>query len=83
MENEDAMAAIDKIYGTKEQRDEFFSSCEKNKPDALLYFYQWWKEWNDGEENPITNFPETIDKWLLENCKISWVVAYIKDQYGE
>jgi hypothetical protein len=34
------------------------------------------------EGRPISNFPESIDMWLLKNCTIEWVVNYIKDQYG-
>ena len=77
------MASIDKIYATKEQRNEFHAWCITNKPEALRYFYQWWDEWNDGKEHPITNFPEKIDRWLLKNCPIDWVIARIKAQYGE
>ena len=36
----------------------------------------------DKNERPISNFPEAIDKWLLKNCKIDWVVNKIKEQYG-
>lgn len=76
------MAAIDKIYATKTQRDEFYSWCKVNRPSDLRYFYPWYDEWNDGKEHPITNFPETTDMWMLENCPIKWVTDYIKDQYG-
>lgn len=33
-------------------------------------------------DRPISNFPEKIDKWLLKHCKIDWVIARIKAQYG-
>ena len=36
----------------------------------------------DKNKRPISNFPEAIDKWLLKNCKIEWVVNRIKEQYG-
>ena len=36
----------------------------------------------DKSNRPIANFPEKIDKWLLKNCKIEWVVERIKEQYG-
>lgn len=75
------MAAIDKIYGTTEQYDEFYAWCEANKPTLLKYFYD-----RDGYrkpyDRPITNFPVWVDKWLLSNCPLGWVVAAIKDQYG-
>lgn len=76
------MAAIDKIYGTKEQYDQFYDWCKINYPEALQYFYDWSEEWNDGQNHPITNFPESVDKWMLENCDLDWVVEYIKDQYN-
>lgn len=75
------MAAIDKIYGTIEQYEEFYDWCEENKPEAIEYFYIWDEEWYDGEYHPMTNFPESIDMWLVENCPIDWVVEAIKEQY--
>jgi len=77
------MAAIDKIYGTKKQYDEFRRWCSRHKPEALVYFYEWHDEYKDNKNYAMTNFPERIDRWMLKNCKIDWVVAYIKDQYGE
>jgi hypothetical protein len=76
------MAAIDKIYANKNQYDEFYLWCKQNKPEALDYFYKWPNEWDDGQDHPITNFPEWIDKWMLENCPLSWVIEKIKDQYN-
>lgn len=78
------MAAIDKIYGTKEQHDEFRVWAEQNKLNILNYFYSW--EWHDErhdeKEHPITNFPTDVDEWLLENCPLEWVTARIRDQYS-
>lgn len=76
------MAAVDKIYTTKDKRNEFYAWCTENKPDALRYFYDWLWDENDGMDHPITNFPEKVDMWMLDNCPIGWVVEYIKDQYG-
>lgn len=45
------MASIDKIYALKEQRQEFLLWCEKNKPEAARYFYEWYSpDWDDGLE---------------------------------
>ena len=77
------MASIDKIYATREQRQEFYDWCKANKPEALKYFYEWYDEWNDGLDHPITCFPESIDIWLLHNCHIEWVLDRIREQYGE
>lgn len=47
-------------------------------PTECLYFAHGYKK----IERPISNFPEAIDRWLLKNCKIEWVIARIKEQYG-
>ena len=75
------MAAIDKIYGNKSQYDQFFHWCKRKNPKALMYFYVWDYP-DDGKNYAITNFPEHIDRWMLENCDLQWVTDYIRDQYG-
>ena len=75
------MAAIDKIYGSTEQYDEFYEWCKKHKPEAINYFYPRSGYENDSDR-PITNLPESIDMWLLENCDITYITEFIKDQYG-
>lgn len=77
------MAFIDKIYGTVEQYDEFRTWCEKNRPEILVHFYsrENYKTEHSDPERCITNFPEEVDNWLLENCDIKWVTDYIKGQY--
>ena len=74
------MAAIDKIYGSTEEYDEFFAWIEGNKPEYTQYFYQ-----RDGYKNnisrPITNFPVRVDRWLMRNCPIRWVKDRIHEQY--
>jgi len=79
------MAGIDKIYGTEDQFIEFKNWLEVNKPDAIKYLYHgdyasdpFFKD----REKPISNFPEEVDRWLLKNCDIDWVISRIKDQYG-
>jgi len=74
------MAAIDKIYGDMKQYDEFVYWCEINNPDILKYFYT--REDSNSLNRPITNFPESVDKWLLDNCPIKFVTDRIKEQYG-
>ena len=77
------MAAVDKIYGNKEEYYTLWNWCKKRNKEALGYFYDWdWdcEDW-DGI-HPLTNFPESIDMWLLENCDLDWVVDRIKNQYG-
>lgn len=76
------MAAVEKIYGNAEQYREFKAWCAEHKPGALKYFYDWYPEWNDGGNHPMTNFPTWIDMWLLDNCPITWVTDYIREQYG-
>lgn len=74
------MAAIDKIYGTNEQYDIFYTWCEKNCKKAIMYFYKR-DGYKDNSSRPITNLPEDIDMWLLDNCDIKFVTDYIKEQY--
>ncbi len=77
------MAAIDKIYGNKQQMQEFRNWCEENNSEALEYFYMWNPEQlKDSQNHCITNFPKRIDEWMLNNCPIKWVTDYIKEQYG-
>ena len=76
------MAAIDKIYGTTEQYDEFRAWCERNLLPALKYFYER-DGYVDGKSRPITNFPSYIDATVLRiGTAPEWVVARIKDQYS-
>jgi len=74
------VASIDKLYGTWEQYDEFYSWCAKYNPGALEYFYFY--DWKDDQSHPMTNFPERYDKWLLKNCTLDFVIQQIKEQYG-
>lgn len=77
------MAALDKIYGTKEQMLEFRNWCKKNNKEALNYFYTWTDEMlKSNSEHVITNFPITTDRWLIQNCPINWVKDKIHEQYG-
>ena len=75
------MAAIDKIYGSTEQWDEFYNWALKNKPSVSRYFYPR-DGYEDNNDRPITNLPEKEDMWLLDNCPIKWVTDRIKDQYN-
>jgi len=71
------MAAVDKIYGTSKQYIEFYDWCTKNNKEALLYFYDKF----DKDINPITNFPTSMDRWMLRNCPFDWVANQIFAQY--
>lgn len=73
------MAAIDKIYGTRQQRAQLYSWCVANRPDILRYIYAW--DWDDNKVHPITNFPVWADWWLYFHCTLGFVVAAIDDQY--
>lgn len=85
------MAAIDKIYGTRKQYDEFFKWAKENEPDIVKYFYlynerDWPKPSNDSRV--IASFPVNIDAllfftWLTDrdNAPPEWVIKQIMDQY--
>jgi hypothetical protein len=83
------MAGIDKIYGTQAQYDEFREWLEKNKPDAVDYLsskvseqVQYGIDFTPDSIRTISNFPESIDMWLLDNCPIEFIRERIKDQYN-
>jgi hypothetical protein len=75
------MAAIDKIYGSTEEYDEFRAWLEEHKPELLMCLCQ-----RDGYRNnlsrPISNFPTWADKWLMANCPLKWVKDRIAEQYN-
>jgi len=78
------MAMIEKIYGTKEQYDEFWAWCKENLPQALRYFYDWSVEWDDPEHQyPMANFPEEIDRLLYYNCPLPYVKETLAYQYDK
>lgn len=80
------MAAIDKIYGNAEQYFELYDWAKAHKPEIIEYMCDkedWLNEWSDGLEHPISNFPSWVDYWLIANCPISFIVTYIKNQYGD
>lgn len=76
------MAGIDKIYGTNEQYDEFYSWAQKKEPSILDYFYPRDDFVDEGYGRPITNFPENVDMWLLKYCPLEFVVSRIRQQYN-
>jgi len=79
------MAGIDKIYGTQEQLVELRGWLEMNNPEALDYVAPVEREFPHIEGTgirSISNFPEKIDVWLLDNCPIEFVTNRIKEQYG-
>lgn len=76
------MAGIDKIYGSDDQYNELRAWLTEHKPEALRHLYQ--EEYpNDWITRPISNFPEEIDMWLLDNCELDWVVSRLKEQYNK
>jgi len=75
------MAAIDKIYGTNEQYDEFYLWTKLHRPSMIGRFYP--KNGYPPQDRPITNLSEEDDVWLLNNCNIDWVVARLKEQYDQ
>lgn len=74
------MAAIDKIYGNAKEYDELRGWASMAEPYILGWFYP--KRVQGTTVQPITNFPEEVDMWLLLNCPIDWVLERIVDQYG-
>jgi len=88
------MAYIDKIY--VESHKEFFlfydwcikfqdlCKCE-TQLNILDYFYFTPDDVREGYYNgglPISNFSETINKWLYLHCPIEFVRNRLLEQYG-
>lgn len=75
------MAAIDKIYGTTAQWDEFYEwLSHSERPQYRRFFYD-----RDGYQNeirPIANFPLYADYWLRLQCPIKWVLDALDEQHG-
>ena len=78
------MSAIDRIYGTLEQYEEFTAWCAFNNKKLLPFLREWTiEQMEDGLTHAISEFPEWADKWLFEHCDIRWVIERIKDQYDD
>ena len=73
------MAAVDRIYGTQKEWNEFSFWVFKNNPFLKMYFYP--KEGYSEEGRPITSFPTDVDMWLLSKQPPLWVVRRIMEQY--
>ena len=77
------MAAIDKIYGTREQRRELKRFLMRHRKRTWLkYLYPVKSQrWTDGVA-AISNFPTEIDHWLWRRCQLAWVRERLAYQYG-
>ena len=64
----------------EEQYIELEKWLNDNNKKAISGLYP--KEGYDKEYRPISNFSVKIDKWLLDNCPLTWVTDKIKWQYG-
>jgi len=76
------MAAIDKIYGTNEEYDIFYLWAATNNRELLKYFYPREGYENAKYDRPITNFPQELDEWLIQNCPIQFVRENLQFQYN-
>ncbi len=76
------MAAIDKIYGTRDQWFELHAWLSAFMPIATKYLYPMPSRWAEGDRFPISNFPTWVDIALYEECELEWVKAAIKEQYN-
>lgn len=86
------MAGIDKTYtDSYEEYKEFKDWADKQE---LTFFngykecignwvYDYEKEDFDGEEIPIINSPTWMDIYLIQNCKIEFILNRMKCVYGE
>lgn len=77
------MAAIDKLYGSREQRRELKRFLMRHRKRAWLrYVYPVRsQQWTSGEA-AIAMFPASIDRWLRRHCTLPFVVQRLNEQYG-
>ena len=73
------MAAVDKIFGTIEEYDEFHHWCEHNIPLALQYFTP--RNYFIEKKHSICLLPENIDMVLLDHCPLEFITEQIREQY--
>jgi len=60
-----------------------WSSREGDKYEYVLPTDHLYDEKGYSQDHrPISNFSREIDKWLIENCNIKWVIDRIKYQYA-
>jgi len=72
------MAAVDKLYGNREEYDELKYWCKKHNPDLLGSFYEWDETDTRGA---MTNFSIEEDIYLLKNYPDKNIKDKIKDCY--
>ena len=77
----ETMAAIDKIYGTNHEYDEFRTWIYEHRKSYLKYFYPQNQGYERKEPRPICNMPLKADQWLFENCPLLSVRERILEQY--
>ncbi len=77
------VAAIDKIYGTREERRELKRFIRRSglpgyrKRALYRYFYP-----PSDAYGPLTNFPTSVDRWLWRQAGLPlWVRERLKAQY--
>ena len=76
------MAAIDKIYGTNQEYAELKAWIYEHRKPYLKYFYPRKLGYETKEPRAICNMPHSADRWLFQNCPLTWVRERILEQYG-
>lgn len=86
------MAGIDKTYTDsfeeyKKFKDwadnQFLTFFDGHKVHIGSWVWNWTKEDFYGRELPIMNTPTWLDIYLIQNCKIKFVLDRMKDVYGK
>lgn len=84
------MAAVDKIYVTKDQfikLKKWYNLMVESKliDEKLIPFNQYNLDENklsDNEDYPVWNLSVKADMWLLSNCPFDFVKQEIMENYG-
>lgn len=74
------MAAIDKLYATRDQYVELLRWLSEHN-DMMAQCLRPWRENDNEQTRAIALFTREQDAWLLVKCPITWVTDQIKEQY--
>lgn len=75
------MASIDKLYGNRQQYNEFHSWLTEHNPQLLTKLFDP-NMFDDQNKLIIAMFDESEDEWLYVNCGIQFVIDRLNEQYS-
>lgn len=74
------MAAIDKIYGSREEWDQIFAWLTEFYPNRVFEMYE--RPQSRDLDVPLSNFSDETNLFLWNHCDMGLVQYRLKQQYG-